>query len=247
LSKPGRRQHNQEFAAQKANSVEINVLSSLATREADLELVPQFEGTSGHKVATTWAGTTDIMKRIAAGEVYDLVISSKNSLGELVKQGRIAVGSPVVLAQCGIGIAVRAGAPRPDVGSAEAFKRAILAAKTIGYSTGPSGVYLAGLFERMGVGEAVKSKTRQVASGMTVGPIIANGEAEIGFQQVSELANVEGIDYIGPLPAELQNITVFQAGTHVAAPNPEAAKALVRYLTTPAAVAVMRKHGLEAG
>ena len=227
--------------------MEIKVLSSLATREAYLELVPQFERTSGHKVATTWAGTTDIMKRIAAGEVYDLVISAKNSLGELVKQGKILADSPAVLAQCGIGIAVRAGAPRPDVSSAEAFKRAVLAARTIGYSTGPSGVYLAGLFERMGIGEAVKAKTRQVASGMTVGPIIASGEAEIGFQQVSELTHVDGIDYLGPLPAQLQNITVFQAGRHASAPNPDAAKTLVRYLTTPAAVAVMKKHGLEAG
>jgi molybdate transport system substrate-binding protein len=227
--------------------VEIKVLSSLATREAYLELVPQFERTSGHTVATTWAGTTDIMKRMAAGEVHDLVISSKSSLGELVKQGKIAPGSAVVLAQCGIGIAVRAGAARPDVSSAEAFKRAILTARTVGYSTGPSGVYLAGLFERMGIGEAIKAKTRQVASGMTVGPIIASGEAEIGFQQVSELAHVEGLDYIGPLPAELQNITVFQAGMHAFAPHPDVAKMLVQYLTTLAAVAVMKKHGLEAG
>jgi molybdate transport system substrate-binding protein len=224
--------------------VEIKVLSSLATREAYLELVPQFERSSGHKVTTTWAGTTDIMKRMAAGEIYDLIISSSKSLGDLTAQGKIAAG-PTTLATCGIGIAVRAGAARPDVGSAEAFKRAMLAAKTIGYSTGPSGVYLAGLFERMGIGEAVKAKIRQVPSGMTVGPIIASGEAEIGFQQVSELAHVVGIDYIGPLPADLQSITVFQAGIHAAAPHPDAAKALAAFLITPVAAAVMKKHGLE--
>jgi molybdate transport system substrate-binding protein len=224
--------------------VEIKVLSSLATREAYLELVPQFERSSGHKVTTTWAGTTDIMKRMAAGEIYDLIISSSKSLGDLTAQGKIAAG-PTTLATCGIGIAVRAGAARPDVGSAEAFKRAMLAAKTIGYSTGPSGVYLAGLFERMGIGEAVKAKIRQVPSGMTVGPIIASGEAEIGFQQVSELAHVEGLDYIGPLPADLQSITVFQAGIHAAAPHPDAAKALAAFLITPVAAAVMKKHGLE--
>ena len=225
--------------------MEIKVLSSLATREAYLELVPQFERSSGHKVMTTWAGTTDIMKRMAAGEVYDLVVSSSKSLDDLIKQGKIAAGSPVVLAKSGIGIAVKAGAPRPDIGSPEAFKQAVLAAKTVGYSTGPSGVYLAGLFERMGIGEAVKAKTRQVASGMTVGPIIASGEAEIGFQQVSELAHVDGIDYIGPLPAPLQNITVFSAGIHTGAPQPAAAKALVAFLTASSAGSVMKKHGLE--
>ena len=225
--------------------MEIKVLSSLATREAYLELVPQFERSSGHKVTTTWAGTTDIMKRMAAGEIYDLVVSSSKSLDDLIKQGEIVAGSPVVLAKCGIGIAVKAGARRPDVGSPEAFKQAVLAAKTVGYSTGPSGVYLAGLFERMGISEAVKAKTRQVPSGMTVGPIIASGEAEIGFQQVSELAHGDGIDYIGPLPAPLQNITVFSAGIPTGAPQPAAAKMLVAFLTTSAAGSVMKKHGLE--
>ena len=225
--------------------MEIKVLSSLATREAYLELVPKFEQSTGHKVATTWAGTTDIMKRLAAGETYDLVISSSKSLDDLIKQGKIATSPPVKLAQSGIGIAVRKGAARPDVSTADAFRRAIMAAKTVGFSTGPSGVYLAGLFERMGIGDAVKAKTRQVPSGMTVGPIIASGEAEIGFQQVSELAHVDGVDYIGPLPAELQNITVFSAGVHASAPHPDAAKALVAFLTTPAAAGVMRAHGLE--
>jgi molybdate transport system substrate-binding protein len=227
--------------------VDLKVLSSLATREAYLELVPQFERSNGHTVATTWAGTTDIMKRMVAGEIYDLVISSNKSLDELTKQGKIAAGSQVTLAQCGIGIAVRAGAPKPDVSSPDAFKKAMLAARTVGYSTGPSGVYLAGLFEKMGIGEAVKAKTRQVPSGQTVGPIIANGEAEIGFQQVSELAHADGVDYIGPLPSEIQSITVFAAGIHTAAPHPDAAKALVQVLKTPSAVGVMKKHGLEAG
>jgi molybdate transport system substrate-binding protein len=225
--------------------VEIKVLSSLATREAYLEMVPQFEKSNGHTVATTWAGTTDIMKRMAAGEIYDLIISSNKSLDELVKLGNIAAGSQITLAQCGIGIAVRAGAPKPDVSSPEAFKQAMLAAKTVGYSTGPSGVYLAGLFEKMGIGDAVKAKTRQVPSGQTVGPIIASGEAEIGFQQVSELAHAEGIDYIGPLPAAIQSITVFQAGVHASAPHADMAKALVAFLTSPAARGVMRSHGLE--
>jgi molybdate transport system substrate-binding protein len=224
--------------------VEINVLSSLAHREAYLELVPQFERSSGHKVSTTWAGTLDIMKRLAAGDIFDLVIVSSTSVDELIKQGKI-VGSRVDLAKTGIGVAVRAGARKPDIDSADALKRALLAAKTVGYSTGPSGVYLAGLFERMGIAAEVKAKTRQVPSGGTVGPIIASGEAEIGFQQVSELVHVPGVDFVGPLPAEIQHVTVFSCGIQSGAKNPDAARALVGHLTAPATLTVYKKHGLD--
>jgi molybdate transport system substrate-binding protein len=137
----------------------------------------------------------------------------------LIKQGHIVAGSRVDLAKSGIGIAVRAGAPRPDVSSADALKRTLLAAKSIGYSTGPSGVYLAGLFQRMGIADAVKPKTKQVASGMTVGPIIASGEAEIGFQQVSELAQRRWHRLPGPLPPEVQ-ISPCCSRIHVNAAQP---------------------------
>ena len=224
---------------------EIKVLSSIATKEAYLELVPQFEKASGHNVTTTWAGTTAIMQRMAAGERYDLVIISSSELDELIRQGKLAPGSRVDLAKSGIGIAGRGGAPRPDVSSAEALKRALLAAKTVGYTSGPSGVYMAKLIERMGIAAAIKPKHRGVPSGGTVGTIIASGDAEIGFQQVSELVHIPGIDYIGPLPADVQCVTVFSSGVQTGATEPDAAKALVAYLTTPAAKDVMKKHGLE--
>jgi molybdate transport system substrate-binding protein len=224
---------------------DIQVLSSIATREAYLELVPQFERATGHRVTTTWAGTVDIMKRMAAGETYDLVMISSESLDELTRLGNIVSGSRMDMARSGIGIAVRAGAPRPDVSSAEALKRALLAAGSVGYSTGPSGVYLAGLFERMGIADAVKAKTRRAPSGTMIGSIVASGEAEIGFQQVSELVHIKGIDYIGPLPAEVQNVTVFSIGLDARAKEPAAAKALAQFLTAPAALPVIRKHGLE--
>jgi molybdate transport system substrate-binding protein len=227
--------------------LEIKVLSSLATREAYLELVPQFEHATGHKVSTAWAGTVDIMKRIEAGEIYDLIIMSRNSLDELIKQGKVVAGSRVDLARTGIGVAVRAGAPKPDIGSGAALKQALLAAKTVGYSTGPSGVYLAGLFERMGIAAEVKAKTRQVPSGGTVAPIIASGEAEIGFQQVSELVHAPGVDFIGPLPAEVQHVTVFSCGIQTGAKSPDAARELVGFLTAQAALPVFKKHGLEVG
>ena len=230
----------------ETHAVEIKVLSSIATREAYLELVPQFESATGHKVVTDWAGTTAIMQRMAAGgESHDIVVISSSEMDALIKQGKIVSGSRVDLAQSGIGIAVRAGAPRPDVSTAAGLKQALLAAKTVGYTSGPSGVYMAGLIDRMGIGAEVKPKHRGVPSGGTIGTIVASGDADIGFQQVSELVHIPGVDYIGPLPPDVQCVTIFSSGLQSGAPQPEAAKALVTFLTTPAAKAVMRKHGLE--
>ena len=224
---------------------EIKVLSSIATKEAYLELVPQFERASGHQVSTTWAGTTAIMQRMAAGERYDLIVISSIELDELIRQGKIVAGSHVDLAKSGIGIAVRTGAPRPDIGSSAALKQALLAAKTVGYTSGPSGVYMAGLIEKMGIAAEVTPKHRGVPSGGTIGTIVANGGAEIGFQQVSELVHIAGIDYIGPLPPEIQCVTVFSCGLQSGTSQPDAAKALMTFLTTPAAKNVMTKHGLD--
>jgi molybdate transport system substrate-binding protein len=231
-------------ATRTENLVEIKVLSSLAHREAFLDLVPLFERASRHKVSTTWAGTVDIMKRLAAGEIFDLVIVSSAAVEELIKQGKVT-GGRIDLAKTGIGVAVRAGAPKPDISSADALKRAVLAARTVGYSTGPSGTYLVRLFERMGIADDLKAKTRQVPSGGTVGPIIASGQAEIGFQQVSELVHVPGVDFVGPLPAEVQHVTVFSCAVQAAATNPNAARELVDYLTASSADPIFRKHGLD--
>jgi molybdate transport system substrate-binding protein len=227
--------------------VEIKVLSSIATREAYLELLPQFEKASGHKVTTTWSGTTAIMKTMAAGnEQHDLIVISSTEMDELITQAKVVAGSRADLSKSGIGIGVRAGAKRPDVSSSDALKKALIEAKTVGYTSGPSGVYMASLIERMGIAPEVQAKFRSVPSGGTIGTIVASGDCEIGFQQVSELVHIPGVDYIGPLPAEVQRVTVFSIGLQTGAPNPGPAKALVAFLTTPAAVAVMQKHGLEA-
>jgi molybdate transport system substrate-binding protein len=236
-----------EASTAMAAPTEIKVLSSIATREAYLELVPRFERASGHKVATTWSGTVDIMKRMAAGERHDVVMISSTEMEELIRHGKIAGGSKVNMARCGIGVAVRAGAPKPDLGSAEALKRALLAAKTVGYTSGPSGVYMGQLIERMGIAADIKPKYRGVPSGGTIGTIVATGEAEIGFQQVSELVHIKGIDYVGPLPADVQKVTVFTAGIQAGAQHADAAKELLAYLTAPVAAPIYKKHGLEPG
>jgi molybdate transport system substrate-binding protein len=231
--------------AKNAHAAEIAVLGSPAFRESYLELVPLFEKASGHRVVTRWAGTADIMKQMKAGESVDLVIMSRKSLDELAGLGKVV--NPTDLAKSGVGVAVRAGAPRPDIGSGEALKRALLAAKSIGYSSGPSGDYVVGLFQRMGIAEEVKAKLRKTPPGVAVGGLISSGEAEIGFQQVSELLPVKGIDFIGPLPADVQQITVFSAGVHAAAKQPDAARELVKFLTSPESVPVKKRHGMEPG
>jgi len=226
-------------------SAELNVLSTLATREAYLELVPEFERASGQNVLTTWAGTVDIIKRISAGETYDLIIASKSTIDDFIKTGKLESASQVDFARSGIGIAIRHGAQRPDVQSAEALKHALLAAKAVGYSTGPSGVYLTTLFERMGIAAEMKAKSRQVPPGATVGPIVASGEVEIGLQQLSELLPVDGIDVIGPLPAEIQHMTVISCGIPAGAKEPDAARALLRFLAAPGARDAIERAGLQ--
>lgn len=229
-----------------AKTSEIKVMASAAFKEAYLELVPEFERTTGHKVVTLWVPSVEMMRRLTGGETVDLVIMGASSIDELIKLGKLAADSRVDLAKSGVGVAVRAGAPKPDISSGDALKRALRAAKSIAYSTGPSGVYLVGLFERMGIAEELKPRIKQV-KGEPVGAVVARGDAEIGFQQMCELLPVAGIDLLGPLPADIQRITTFAAGLHVGALEPAAARALVRFLTAPTAVPVIRKKGMEPG
>jgi molybdate transport system substrate-binding protein len=226
-------------------AAEINVISTQATQEAYLELAPQFERLSGHKVKTVFNGTLNVQKRLADGEPYDLIIMAGPAIDEQIKLGKALAGSRVDFAKSGTGVAVRKGTAKPDIGSADALKKTLLAAKSIGYSTGPSGLYMLSVFEKLGIAEQVKGKLRQTPSGVFVGTLIANGEVEVGFQQISELMHFAGIDYVGPLPGELQRMTVFSAGIHSGAKQDDAARALVKFLTAPAAAPVIRKHGLE--
>ena len=223
----------------------IKVIASNAVKEALAELVSDFEDETWHEVAIIWGGTLDIARRIGAGEVVDIVILSDLHIDDLIQQGRLVAGSRVDIARSGIGAAVRAGARQPDISSPAAFEAAVLAAGSIVLSSGPSSVYLAGLFHTMGIAAAIQSKIHQIGPGLPVGAAVARGEGEIGFTQVSELLSADGIDYVGPLPAQLQHITVWAAGVHTAAPTPDAARALIEFLTAPHAAAVIRRSGME--
>jgi molybdate transport system substrate-binding protein len=235
------------FLSSIASAAEITVLAAGPAKEVFAEVVPQFEKSSGHRVLTTWSGSANIRKRIADGEVYDLVIVGAPEIDGFIQQGKVMPGSRTDLMKSGVGMAVRAGAPKPNIGSSEELKKTLLAAKSIGYSSGPSGDHIVRLIERMGIADQVKPKLRQVPSGTRIGTIIVSGEAEIGFQQISELIHEPGLDYVGPLPSDMQKTTVYAAGIHTGAKKPEAAKALVRSLTAPDAATVIKQHGMEPG
>jgi molybdate transport system substrate-binding protein len=222
---------------------EINVMTTPGAKAAYLKLVPEFERATGYKAAMNWLSSVEMMRRLKDGEIADLVILPAASIDELDKLGKISAGSRVDLVKMIVGVAVRAGAPRPDIGSGDALKRALLAAHSIALSNGPSGVYLAALTERMGIAEKLKSKILWVQG--AVGEVIARGEAELGFQQVSELLPVAGIDLVGPLSDDVQLVTILSAGLHVGSQQIDAANALIAFLTAPAAHPVLKAAGLE--
>lgn len=226
----------------------INVACSGAFRAAYLALVPAFEAETGHRIATVWGASigdapTSIPSRLRRGEDIDLVILSGDSLDRLVGEGLVAAGSRADLARSGIGVAVRAGAPRPDIGSREALVTALLQARSIAHSSSASGVYLRALLARLGLADALAGKVVQV-EGEPVGRVVARGEAEIGFQQVSELIHAPGVAFVGAIPDELQPHTFFSAGLAGSATQPEAAAALIRFLASPEAAAAISDAGL---
>ena len=233
-----------------ASAAEVRVMISGGLTAAFKELVPEFERTTGNKVLTAYGpsmGTTvnAIPVRLERGEPADVLIMVGYALGDLIKQGKVNADSRVDLVKSPIGIAVKAGAPKPDISSAESIKRALLAAKTIAYSDSASGVYVSTeMFKKLGIADAMKDKARKIPA-TPVGEIVAHGEAEIGFQQISELKPVAGIDIVGPLPEELQQITVFSAGIATVSKESEAGRALIKFLGSPAARDVIVKSGMD--
>ena len=225
-------------------AAEIKLLSTNGIRAVTLALVPEFERATGHKVVVHFAPSHLLAKRIADGETADVVLLTRGALDEVTGLGKVVPGSRVDLARSGVGVAVKAGTPKPDISTADSLKQALLGAKSVAYSKGASGVHVAKLVERLGLTEALKQKTRFV-SGEPVGAVLARGEAEIGFQQISELLPVAGIQYVGPLPGDLQNMTTFAAGLTAGAKETEAAQALIKFMAAPAALPVIKHKGME--
>ena len=221
---------------------DVIVMQSAAFKEAFLVLAPKFESATGHRVTSMWVPTAKVMSTLNGGEAADLVIVSAALVDALI--GERLADDRVDLARCGVGVAVRAGAARPDLSSGESLKRAVLAAQSIVYSKGPSGVYLAGLFERLGIADEIAHKVT-VVQGEPAGDVVARGEAEIGFQQMCELLPVAGIDVVGPLPSEVQEITTFSAAVLTRAAAPHAARELIDYFRSDDAKAVIRATGME--
>jgi molybdate transport system substrate-binding protein len=229
---------------------EIKVMTSGAFTAAYLKLAPRFEVSTHHKIVTAFGASMgdapgSIPSRLQRGEPADVVILAAPALDNLIQQGKVVSGSRVDLVRSAIGIAVRAGAPKPDIGSVDALKRTLLEAKSIAYSDSASGVYLSHeMFQRLGIAEQIMGKCKRIAN-EPVGAVVARGDTEIGFQQISELLPVPGIDYVGPLPPELQKVTVFAAGVASGAKNPDAARALIKFLASPAAARAITDSGLE--
>jgi molybdate transport system substrate-binding protein len=238
------------FLATPARADEIKVMTSGAFTEAYQQLVQQFQKTTRHTVVTTFGasmgGAQDsIPVRLDRGEPADVIIVIENALQPLIKSGHVVSASRVQLARSMIGIAVRQGAPKPDISSVAALKQTLLHARSIAYSASASGTYVSTeLFTRLGIADQVKDKAKRIES-ERVGAVVARGDAEIGFQQVSELLPIAGIDYVGTLPAEVQQVSIVSAAIATKAAAPSAAKALIEFLASPTAAAVIQKTGLE--
>ena len=224
---------------------EIRLFTSNSMHGVLDELLPQFERASGHKVTVSYDPVKVMMERIARGETADLALLGGSGIEELTKQGKVAAASRRTMARCGVGMAVRAGAPKPDIASVAAFKSMLLGAKSVAYTQqGASGIHFSGLIERLGIAREVQAKAVRQPGGL-VGELVATGKAEIAIQQIPELMAVKGVELVGPLPAELQATTVSSAGIFADAKQPDAARALLDFLSTPGAARVFKAKGLE--
>src|SRR5438876_5047151 len=232
-----------------AAAADVKGLSTIALQSVAEELLPQFEKASGHKVSITYGLGVAMVKRVQEGEAADFLLAPRGAVDGLLKAGKLAPGSDVSLARSSVGIAVRKGAPRPDISTPEALKRTLLAARAISYSNpaygGASGVHFAKVLERLGIADEMKAKTRFPPEGGFTARLLAAGEVDLAVQQIGELISAPGVELLAPLPADLQSVTTFAAAIPLSASQPDAATALIRYLQSSAAMAVIKAKGLE--
>ena len=225
-----------------AEAAEVTLLISNALKTVFEELAPRFEKATGHKLAITYGSTNPLKARIEKGEAFDLTILGEAAIDDLVKQGKLVAATRAVVARSGLGLAIRKGAPKPDIGTTETFKRTLLNAKSIAYLEGGlTGTYLNVLFQRLGIAESMQSKYKNTRGAEAV----ANGEVELGVTQISEILYQSGAELAGPLPPEIQNYTNFVTAVGAGARQADAARALLKYLASPDAARVMRANGLE--
>lgn len=238
------------LAASPVRAAEISVLSTTAFIGIMKTLVPEFEHESGNKVAITFIASGVATKQIEDGTATpDVAIVLDKQIADLIKSGKIAAGTGTDVARLGMGVAAKAGAPKPDISTPEKLKAALLAAKSVAYTDpaggGASGVLVAKMLDRLGIADAIKAKTHLTTG--PVGALVASGEGELGLQQIPELKAVPGVEIVGPLPGDLQTTTVLTAGVGAHAKDPAAARAFVKFLTTPAAVTVITATGMDKG
>jgi molybdate transport system substrate-binding protein len=227
-----------------ALAAELRIAAPNAIKESLMEIAAGYERSSGHKVVFTWAGSEAISKRVGEGEVFDAVFNTAQGVDRLAADGKLAP-KRTDFARSGIGVAVREGQPRPDISTADALRQALVSAKSVAISSGASGRYLEGMFQQLGVADQVRPRIKQPPSGAQIAEMVARGEVELGFQQVTELVHAKGISYLGPLPAALQNNTTWSAGVHTATPQATLANEFLQQLRAPDWVPAVRKTGLE--
>jgi molybdate transport system substrate-binding protein len=220
-------------------------ISSMATRLLLADLAEAWRQRGAGVVEFESVGGVDAAKRVAAGEAFDVVVLASDAIGKLAAAGHVVAGSRVDLVQSAVAVAVRAGAPRPDIGSEAALRQAVLAARSIGYSTGPSGTALLALFERWGLADTLRQRIVQAPPGVPVGALVARGEVELGFQQYSELMHLEGIHILSNMPAEVPIVTTFSAGLCTASRQPQQARALLEFMRSPPLAELKRRHGMD--
>jgi molybdate transport system substrate-binding protein len=230
-------------------ATEIKVLAGSAVQPVMLDLTPKFEQASGHKVTFDYGTVGGMAERVRKGEAADVAIVSGSQAEFLEKEGKIVAGSRRDFAKVGVGVFVRKGVPKPDIGSVEAFRRTVLAAKSIGYNDpaagAPVSLYLVGAFERLGIAAEMTPKTVAFKQRSERFEAVARGDVELGFNQISEIVAAPGVDLVGPLPAEIQNYTVLSAGVVVASQQRDAAMALIEFISSAAAMDIMTSRGFE--